>query len=289
MSDFERMIVAGFDGLDYRKIKKYGCKNLQQKSFGKLDLEDLRLKTPQLWASMITGERPEVHGIDTMLQFRGEKVRKVDRFVLGFLKKLGVTAMYLRRALYYYLFDSSQFVPDKEFMEVDSIFEEVADSVALDIPGYSEYPYLAGKSWVGKSMRKRPPVSKKRIVRDMEAEHMYRKQQFFDHIGKHKLVMQHFHYPDWHQHLYFKGGGKEEEMYHRMDELAGEILEKAGEDTLVVLCSDHGVEDGGHRDQAFYSVNTDLEGEIKITNLLFKCLEKVDYQEEENAVEDLEV
>lgn len=284
------MVVAGFDGLDYKKIQEYGCENLQQESFGKLDLEDIDLATPELWASMITGERPEVHGIDTMLEFRGEKVRKVDRYVLGFLKKVfGVTAMHLRRAIYYYLWESSQFVPDKEFMEVDSIFEKVADSKALDIPGYSEYPYIAGKSWVGKTMRKRAPVSKERVVRDMEAEHEYRKNQFFDHIGEHKLVMQHFHYPDWFQHLYFKGGEKEEEMYHRMDELAGEILEKTDDDTLVVFVSDHGLENGGHRDQAFYSVNADIGEDVKITELLFRCLEKVDYSEEENAVEDLEV
>lgn len=289
MAEFDRMVIAGFDGLDHEKMKEYGCENLHQQSFGKLDLEGLPLSTPQLWASMITGERPEVHGIDTMLQFRGEKVRKIDRYVLGFLKKVfGVTAMHLRRALYYYLYDSSQFVPDKDFMEVDSIFEKVADSKPLDIPGYSEYPYIAGKSWVGKSMRKRAPVSRERVVRDMEAEHMYRKNQFFENIREHKLVMQHFHYPDWFQHLYFKGD-RDRELYEEMDELAGEILEKAGDDTLVVFCSDHGLENGGHRDQAFYSVNADIGGEVKITDLLFRCLEKVDYQQEENAVEELEV
>lgn len=289
MEKFERMLVAGFDGLDYEKIREYGCENLQLESFGKLDTEGMKLVTPQLWASMITGARPEEHGIDTMLSFRGEKVREIDRHVLRLFKLFGVTGLHFRKMLYYYLFDSSLFVPDKEFMEVDSIFEKVADSVALDIPGYSEYPYIAGKSFVGKASRKRPPVSRQRIHRDMEAEFMYRKQQFLDHIGKHKLVMQHFHYPDWHQHLFFSNEEKDRELYRQMDEFAGEILEKADDNTLVVFCSDHGLEGGGHRDQAFYSTNTGLEGDVKMTNLLFRCLEKLDYEEEEKAVEEIEI
>jgi hypothetical protein len=285
---FDKMLVVGFDGLDYEKIREYGCESLVQESFGKLETEGIKLSTPPLWASMITGEKPEVHGIDTMLEFRGEKVRKVDRYVLGFLKKLGLSAMHLRRALYYYLFDSSQFVIDKEFMQVDSIFEKVADSKPLDVPGYSEYPYIAGKSYVGKALRKRPPVSKERVERDMEAEHMYRKNQLFEHIGKHSLVMQHFHYPDWFQHLFFKGD-RDKELYHKMDEVAGEILERVDDETLVVFCSDHGLEDGGHRDQAFYSVNNNIGEEVKITNLLSRCLDKIEYSEREEVTAEVSV
>lgn len=285
---FEKMLVVGFDGLDHEKIRKYECENLVQESFGRLDTEEIKLSTPPLWASLITGEKPEVHGIESMLEFRGEKVRHVDKYVLGFLEKFGISAMHLRRALYYYLFDSSQFVKDKEFMEVDSVFEEVADSKALDIPGYSEYPYIAGKSYVGKALRKRPPVSKERVERDMEAEHMYRKNQLFGKIGEHKLVMQHFHYADWFQHLFFKGE-RDQELYEKIDGLAGEILEQAGGETLVVFCSDHGLIDGGHRDQAFYSVNTDIGSNIQITSLMDKCLEKVTYSKKESAAEELTV
>ncbi len=284
------MLVVGFDGLDYEKIKKHGCDNLVLDTFGRIDLEDLPLMTPPLWASMITGEMPEVHGIDTMLTFRGEKVRKIDRYVLGFFNLFGMSGMHLRKMLYYYLFDSSIFVPDRDFMEVDSIFEKVADSVALDVPGYSEYPYIAGKSFVAKTHRKHPPVSKERVLRDAEAEHGYRKKQLFDNIGEHKLVMQHFHYPDWHQHLFFNDEEKDRELYEKMDELAGEILERVDDDTLVVFCSDHGIgEMGGHRDQAFYSTNADIGEDARITELLFRCLEKLDYEKAEQTLDEIEI
>lgn len=133
MAKFDKMLVVGFDGLDYEKIQEFECENLMQESFGKMDTEGLKLKTPSLWASMITGVKPEEHGIDRMLTFRGEKVRKWDRRLLKVLKKFGYSGLHLRKFLWYYIFESSILVPDKDFMKVDSIFEKVADSVALDV------------------------------------------------------------------------------------------------------------------------------------------------------------
>lgn len=289
VNKFDKLLIVGFDGLDYRKIQKYECDNfIEMESFGKLNLESLALKTPTLWASMITGEKPDVHGIDRMNTFKGEKVRKWDKYVLKFFELFDLNALHLRKYLWYQIFDSGLLVPDQRFMKVDSIFERIADSKALEIPGYTEYPYIAGSIGVGKTWRKRSPVSKERVLRDIKAEHLYRKKDLFENIGEHTVLMQHFHYPDWFQHL-FTTGARDQELYKEMNELAGEILEKAGEDTLVLFCSDHGLEDGGHRDEAFYSANAELKDPVKITNLIEKCLEKVDYQKEENALEEVDI
>lgn len=59
---------------------------------------------------------------------------------------------------------------------------------------------------------------------------------------------------------------KVKETYHEMDELAGEIIERAEEngfDTIIFM-SDHGlptVEEGGHNENAFYSCNHELFGD----------------------------
>lgn len=288
MKKYEKMLVVGFDGLDYEKIQKYNCQNVMLETFGKLDLEGMELKTPKLWASMITGEKPEEHGIKEMLSFKSEKARKMDSKLLKIFNFFNMSGLHIRKTLGYYLYDDSMTPPDKRFMEADSIFEKVADSKAFDVPGYSEYPYIAGKMNVGPLTRKHPPASLKRVKRDIDAEHLYRKKQLLENIGKHTLLMQHFHYSDWHQHIYLSDE-KDEELYEEMNELAGKILEKVGDDTLVVFCSDHGLEGGGHRDQAFYAVNDNLEDEVKITNLLEKCLEKVDYKNKEEKVEEIEV
>ncbi|PSG99729.1 MAG: hypothetical protein BRC28_03240 [Nanohaloarchaea archaeon SW_4_43_9] len=287
MTEFERMLVVGFDGLDYQKIKRYDCENLMLESFGKLDLENLPLKTPLLWSSMITGVRPEEHGIDSMLKFKGEKVRKYDEWLKKVFNRFGWSALKLRETVMHYLFDSSISAPTKENMKVDSIFEKVADSKPLDVPGHSHYPYIAGKMNVNAVYKKYPPVSRDRVVRDVEAEHLYRKKQLFENIGEHKLVMQHLHYPDWIQHIYSKEE-KDGEVYNEMNELAGEILEEADDDTLVVFCSDHGLANGGHRDEAFYSVNTEIEEPVKITDILFRLLERVEFGRAEK-VDEIEV
>jgi hypothetical protein len=285
---FNKLVIVGLDGLDYQKIEKYDCENLVLEDFGKLDLEDLPLTTPVLWASMITGKQPEEHGVNSMLTFRGEKVRKADRILTKILNKFGFAGVHLRKFLWYYIYDSSLIVPDREVLKSDTVFEKIKDAVALDIPGYSEYPYIAGKMNVGPSHRKYPPVSREHVFRDVKAEHFYRKKQFFEHVGEHKMVMQHFHYPDWHQHL-FLSEEKDQELYSYMDEFAGEILDAVDEDTLVVFCSDHGVEDGGHRDQAFYSSNADLGDGVKLTNIIDRALQHLDYQKTERTLYDLEV
>lgn len=73
MAKYDRLLVVGFDGLDYQKIKEYNCENIVQQSFGRLETEGMELKTPKLWASMITGEKPDEHGIKQMLSFKGRK------------------------------------------------------------------------------------------------------------------------------------------------------------------------------------------------------------------------
>jgi hypothetical protein len=207
------MVVVGLDGLDFKIMQKFGCEEFEQTSFGKLDLEGIAQRTPSLWASMITGEHPDIHGIEDLLVFRGKKARRLDKYIRGFLNLFGRSGLHLRKCLYYYLFGSSITVPDRKFLQADTIFERVHDAVALDVPGYSEYPYIAGRSNVTKMTRKHPPVSVDRVVRDMEAEFMYRRNQFFDNIGGHTLVMQHFHYPDWFQHLFFNDEEKLAELY----------------------------------------------------------------------------
>lgn len=286
--DFDNLLVVGFDGLDYEKIKKYECSNLIQQSFGRIDTEGIELETPKLWASMITGKKPDKHGIDMMLSFKGEKARNFDRKISRFFGLFDMSALHLRKTLGYYIFDDSMVPQDKRFLEVNSVFEEVADSKAFDIPGYSEYPYIAGKMNVGPLTRKHPPASQERVKRDIDAEHLYRKKQLMNNIGNFTFLMQHLHYSDWHQHM-FLSEEKDRKLYQEMDKLAEEILDNVDEDTLVLFCSDHGLEGGGHRDQAFYSLNAELDGEIKITNLLEKSLSKVDYQEEEETVDRIEV
>jgi len=145
---------------------------------------------------------PEEHGIDDMLVFKGEKARRLSGFMDRFLNPFGMVGLHLKKCLNYYLYDSSISDPDKSFLEKKTVFDKYSDAKGFDIPGYSQYPYISGKMNVAKLTREHPPVSRKRVKRDIDAEHLYRKTQLFDNIGEHKLVFQHLHYSDWHQHMY---------------------------------------------------------------------------------------
>jgi hypothetical protein len=242
-----------------------------------------------LWSSFMTGERPEEHGVDKMLAAKGKKARRFDNLALKAFNAVGLSALHIRKTLIYYLYSSSMVPMTKEDLEVDTVFEDVADTEVLTMPGYTDYPYIAGKMNVGPVLsRKHPPASRERVFRDMRAEFEHRKKRLFEEIGEHTFLMQHFHYSDWFQHLFFNGN-RDEELYQEMDELAGEILEAGDDDTLVLFCSDHGLEGGGHRDQAFYSVNADLNQDVVITSLLNSCLELVDYEKDEKLDDDFVV
>nr|EGQ40801.1 MAG: type I phosphodiesterase / nucleotide pyrophosphatase [Candidatus Nanosalinarum sp. J07AB56] len=285
--EFDKILVVGLDGLDHQKIQEYRCENLMQDSFGKLELDGIQLSTPMLWSSFMTGEKPESHGIDKMLAAKGEKARRFDNTALKLFNLLGMSGLHVRKTLIYYLYSSSMVPMTRDDLEAEPLFEEVADAEVLTMPGYTDYPYIAGKMNVGPVLsRDNPPASRERVFRDMRAEFEHRRKRLFEHMSDHTFLMQHFHYPDWFQHLFFNGS-RDKEMYTEMNELAGDILEEAGDDTLVVFLSDHGLEGGGHRDEAFYSANAQIGEDVTITNLMDRCLHQLSYAKSEEV--DVEV
>ena len=54
------MIILALDALDQEQVKKYNCKYLLQKEYGKTDLSDFKqARTVVLWASFLTGKNME--------------------------------------------------------------------------------------------------------------------------------------------------------------------------------------------------------------------------------------
>ncbi|MDY6789131.1 MAG: alkaline phosphatase family protein [Candidatus Nanohaloarchaea archaeon] len=260
MAEKKRVIIVGFDGMDKRKIEEFGCKELQQEHFGKIDLKDLELKTPLLWSKFITGK--EDTGIDFMQAQSKENAQKWDRRIARFLEKFGRKGFYLRRFIGAQIFGSTDITPDRRFMKVKSFFEQVEDSKAIQIPGYSEYTALK-KTRIGLALGEDAAYSKETIRRDIEMEYRTRVREFFRALDKdYRLVMVHLHKPDFYGHMFptdsIEDSMEIAEMYKEMDNLAGKVRDIAGENDLVVFLSDHGMEEGAHSPYAFYSTNKDL-------------------------------
>jgi len=79
------MIILALDALDLEQVKKYNCKHLLQKEYGKTDLSDFKQpRTVVLWSSFLTGKNMESQiPIKTQWEF---KVKPEQTFLKYFEK-----------------------------------------------------------------------------------------------------------------------------------------------------------------------------------------------------------
>lgn len=260
MKGFDRLIVIAFDGLDYQKIQKYNCENVIQEEFGRISLEGISLTTGPLWSSFITGEFPEEHGVQKTMNWTDQRVQKFENF----MEKIPFSDTWkgIRWTIFRNLDSLNTEVVGayRENLEVEStIFDDFEPSVSLNVPGQDINTALS-TIIISRALGKDAPLPKDVMERDIDAEHLKRKEETFEALGdgNFAFLMSHFHKSDFMQHLYGFSEEKEKEIYEEFDDLAKKIMEYTDEDDLVIFCSDHGLEDGGHRDQAFYSANHEL-------------------------------
>lgn len=65
-----KVVMLGFDGLEYTLVERGPFTNLKQREFGRVDISCCAKKgehpaTPMICTSFITGTTPERHGIKT--------------------------------------------------------------------------------------------------------------------------------------------------------------------------------------------------------------------------------
>jgi predicted AlkP superfamily pyrophosphatase or phosphodiesterase len=280
------LLVVAFDGLDKELVEEFELENIQQKEFGAIDNQTgmQNIYTSELFASFITGEVPDKHGIEGLTTWSNRRGRIVDSLAP---KKLVETTKGFNRIqeTLKTLLSTDEVKYSKEHIESETLFEKIDNSRAMYVPGYNpsvfwqlkaetlplEYGYgsdIAAEFWDTR-------------------EHEFRKKNFFSEleneiVSPRDFLMIHLHRTDFHQHLYGDPTGvmdrdKLRRLYQETDELAGEILEKAeGKYDTVVFMSDHGLPaEKGHNEKAFYSSNRPLFDETpKITDFHDRILEE---------------
>lgn len=270
----EKTIVIAFDGMDYELIQKFELDNVIQQEFGTIDnsTDINKIFTSELFASFITGETSEKHGVEGLNKWNNRTVRNIEKTAdrIPFFDKF--------RGIRHALWNSINSIDariekyDSSDLEAKTLFEEIDDSRAIFVPGYNPSTFWA----IGADLE---PL-KYGYSRDETAEHYdtrefsHRKQELFselenDFTGARDFLMCHFHRIDTYQHLYGdkEAGSYDEEklyaLYKEMDDLAGEIKQKAEEAgyTRIIFMSDHGLPtETGHNENAFYSSNQELFG-----------------------------
>ena len=281
--DDEKVLVVAFDGMDKELIEKFDLENIKQEEYGSIDNSTgiSRRMTSELFASFITGETFEKHGIEGLETGVGLWDRFVDYIVPSWLERnfRGIYTLknWLRRGE---AFESRKFT--KSDLDVDSIFEEIDASLPLYVPSYNPDPtwllgyphqivrYYDTAEWVENTEWH----TKARLRHGIGSQ-----PAFFDiSKGFWDIVMLHLHDPDSFQDTKL---GDLEEQYNRLDRIAGEILEEF-ENWTVIFMSDHGrpLEKSGphdHNENAFYSSNEPLfDQEPHITDFHDKIIDMVE-------------
>lgn len=271
-----KTLVVAFDGLDYELIKEFELENIRQQEFGRIDNTTgiTKRMTSELFASFITGETSDKHGINSLTTWTNPKIAKFENKVedLGLFRKFSG----LRQAV----FESLEFLEAKKIkyrrdhLEIPTLFEEIDDSRAMFVPSYNPSPY-----WVlgaGLEPLKYGYSAEKTAEIWDTREFSYRKEMLFreldsDIIPARDFLMCHFHRPDIHHHLY---GDQEanfdktklRRLYEEIDDLARELKQKALNKGYerVTFMSDHGLPTGKqHNTNAFYSSNMPIFPETR--------------------------
>ncbi len=255
-----RALILAYDGLDHDLVEELRLRNILQREHGRVKVPIVGgiddPSTPIVWTSFITGEAPEVHGVD-MPQMWDNRLNWLRRYVRRHKSIHGI----LRRFKVGYrvreTMDVKSSFPSRKDIKVDTLFEVVKPSVALGVPVYNKnleeiYP-------IGDVLRARQdpdylPLFEEKI-RSTFAEEVER---LFDALeGEWRLLMIHFHITDLFGHAFW-GTEKLATLYEEMDLLTKRVKEKIGDDDLVLIISDHGMSKLGHTKKGFYSLNLSL-------------------------------
>lgn len=259
-----KVLVIALDGLDKKLITECGIECVRQDEFGTIDNSTgiNSLVTTELFASFITGETSEVHGVVDLGKKRSNLLNTVETKINT--NKLFRKTKGLRSRIYNlipYLDSTNTYVTRKD-LSAPSFFEEVSPSKAIDVPAYS-----TGYHVKLLDILEEHGVSEAR--QELERFTQSKKRELFESLeDDYSLVMAHFHKPDHIHHWYWEVGRDQEvkDMYKQIDSMCAEITEKAKAEDFdtIILMSDHGlpdVESGGHNENAFYSCNHELFGD----------------------------
>lgn len=293
---FDNVLVVAFDGLDYKKIEKYGCENLKQQEFGKVEITDYeRFGTPWLWASFLTGQR---HDFRYVKKLKNSKLENLETFLWKnsdlMTKWSGLRGKYLYRNL----LDVGMTNHTKEDLESESFIDELGMD-AYYVPAYNEYPF--------NEFAELASTTVEAIGDDLSKEEAFRRHRGFFLRQREELenklrdkpsssMMFYFKFTDSAQHLIFNDSetidymGREygeEDLYREIDELAGKIRQLSDHE-LVLFVSDHGLSSGDHNENAFYSSNRELGlEEPHITDFHALIVEKV--RKSSDEIEGIEI
>jgi predicted AlkP superfamily pyrophosphatase or phosphodiesterase len=285
MAESASVLVVAFDGLDIELVEKFDLDVIKQAEYGTIDNEtDIKeIKTSELFASFITGETYEEHGITGITRWNKPARGQIVDIAAPNLLKNNLRGFTRLEDTLKSLLGVKRIHPEKEELKVASLFEEIDNSKDMFVPGYDN-------SIMKETGAIRTPMEYGYFGEELKEyydsrEYDFRKRKLMREVNKwFDFLMCHFQRVDYHQHTY---GDKNvsydeemlEEIYQETESLAQRIIDFFEDDyEYIIFMSDHGLPTKeGHNENAFYSCNKKLFGDKNphITDFHDKILEIV--------------
>ena len=256
-----KILILGFDGLDYDLIQKRSFPHLKQIEYGKIVVPITKdvgePSTPIVWASFITGKEPKKHGIVEPIAWNSSIIRWLQAKV-AFIPACA-PSLFLRRKVGEFLSNLgfSRGHPKKKHLKISTFFDKIEKSVAISVPAFDEDVLAKFGGLFGAIFDEEKRLDfLERLFRDYEET----KELLFKALNKGwQLLMVHFQISDLYAHIYYKQREKILDLYEILDELTSQAKEKLDNDVWILVISDHGEnEECGHNPFGFYSSNIKL-------------------------------
>lgn len=271
-----KVCVVALDALEYTLVNRGDYPNLKQPEYGlvEINVSTHGLRTPVIWASFITGEKPEKHGVIDEAEWDkpwAKLLRKIsNKFGLYRIPgkgKILEKSSLARRKIYSEEHFRSRDIP--------TIFDYVEKTVVISVPSYNEWTdSLKARGKLGAIGN---PLREKELEKYVW-EMFYRKKEKTLELleSDWELFMVHFFIVDIIQHMWWYKADYLRNLYNEMDKTARQIKMKLPKNTFLLIVSDHGSLKGYHTPYAFYSCSEPLDlKNPKITDFASIILQKL--------------
>lgn len=130
-----RVFILALDGLEYTLLKKWRCRYLLQRQHGTFKVSEEYFHkegvpcSPKVWASFITGKKPQEHGVRDWWVYG----KVLDR-----IKYLPVIRHIKGKRKILWRLGLKPRIVDRSDIKCETIFDVVRPSIAVYVPAYND-------------------------------------------------------------------------------------------------------------------------------------------------------
>jgi predicted AlkP superfamily phosphohydrolase/phosphomutase len=277
-----RVLILGIDALEYNLVEEWDLKNLKQVEYGKTIVPVYKTVgepvTLVVWPCFITGKEPEEMGFDSPILYRqplkwaieniyypltsGEDSAEENEEKTIMYKK-ATREKLVSRLNYLSMRAGFGRYPTRKDIKASTMFDdEDIKSYHFHVPVYDETHTIEehGDTRNNVIAALADKSKRKEFDQKLSQEFKDKSKQVFEILEDDAwdLSMHYFYVLDGVQHVFFKNKLKIMDYYLKFNNFVGKLKEQLPEDTILLIISDHGQENGLHTNYGFYSSNVKL-------------------------------